>query len=1071
MRKMKRLCLFVMTMLLLLSCFAACDRRQEPESTLQPTVPAAAEPNTYTVQLSTDKGYPLEGIGVYIYTDETQQELVWFARTDAEGKITFRDVTWEGYIAVLSGVSADYIVQEQYTLSGDTTVITVEAQMQSGVDLSAVTRGLGDVMFDFTLTACDGTAYTLTELLENKDAVVLNFWYLNCDPCRQEFPYLQAAYEQYSDRIEILAMNPVDGTDEEISAYANKLGLTFPMFSCDPAWASAMKLTAYPTTVIIDRFGMISLVHTGSVPATKVFADAFAHFTAEDYVQGIVEHIEDLETEVPGSNPDEPIELGGVTGFEAVVPAGMKIYYHLYRVNGYLSVKNADIYAVYNGRTYGPQAGGIGFTVKSPDTYTPAVLTLGNAGDEDLTLNISIAKPGGQFDNPYPASLGEFSTKVSAGNNQGVYYQYKATEEGYLTVACMECTAGVKYDYSLYNLNSGKLNTIEADGNAEGTMVSVKVQKGESVKIQITTKPDNSGNYPAANFKSNLFMSDTPVTEETELEPKIDYAVTVTDELRKPIANVYLNIDTGENKPLAVKTDEKGVAHVQLEAGTYPVVLTVPDGYKAATTEFYLTENRPIVSLKLDTYVVRTLIYTVTVTDAEGTPLEGVSVMIGSMAALTDAAGKAEFSLPEGSYIAIVSLADGTLLTQTFPEGETDITLAPAPVIPEETEPEETEPGETEPEETEPEEKILYTLTLTDYSGKAQSGVTVQFLGGGIPVAVQQSDEAGRVSAELPEGDYKVQLAFAGNRMYYEDATAVLTPARPALTIRVTAVTGGQPEEEWFGPTYTVGVGGTYVMMQPNVVTYFAFAPTQEGLYRISISDPAGQISYWSSINYPVRQEINGGEPTDTFELNVKETNIGNTYAIGVTGVQDGILEIERTGAAVLDDTDIPWQSYEGTPPTESYTLTGSKKLTYVDLTSKTDAVVPVLGSDGYYHLNTADGPLLLVNLGPNAPYISMYNMLGVSGVGGTKLGRTFYNEDGSVLKKEDYTNCMIAYVEKRDPVNQVYPLTEDLMYMLQNGGGSMGWWDAENANFQFAEMGDSFNPELGWMFAVCYQS
>ena len=185
----------------------------------QPTeAPVAQTPVVYTVELCSDSGYPLEGIGVYVYTDTTKQELVWFARTDAEGKITFRDVTCEGYIAVLDGVSTDYIVEEHYLLTGEHTLITVEAQMQSGVDLSAVTRNLGDVMFDFTITDTDGKDYTLSELLKEKDAVVLNFWYINCGPCRQEFPYLQEAYEAYSDRIELLAMNPVDGTDERGSA-------------------------------------------------------------------------------------------------------------------------------------------------------------------------------------------------------------------------------------------------------------------------------------------------------------------------------------------------------------------------------------------------------------------------------------------------------------------------------------------------------------------------------------------------------------------------------------------------------------------------------------------------------------------------------------------------------------------------------------------------------------------------------------------------------------------------------------------------------------------------------------
>lgn len=1039
-------------LLVLLICLLAFGGGQKQASPAE-TAGTQSASGVYTVELCTDSDVPLEGVGIYVYTDSTQKELVWFARTDAEGKITFRDTTCEGYIAVLDGVSSDYITEEFYPLTGEHTKIVVTAQMQSDVDLNEITRELGDVMFDFTVTSTDGVEYTLSELLKEKDAVVLNFWYLECQPCRQEFPYLQEAYEEYSDRIEVLAMNPVNSDVEAIAAFKKEQGLTFPMFAVDPAWEHAMQLTAYPTTVIIDRYGVISLIHKGSVTSTKVFTDAFAYFTDEEYEQGVVENIEDLETEAPGSNPDEPIELGGVQSFQVTIPAGGKVYYHLYRVNGYLSTSNSNIYAIYNGNTYEAKSGGIGFNIKSPDTYTPAKVTFGNSGTEDQTFMVYIAGPKGTFDNPYTASLGEFSTTVSAGNEQGVYYQYRAKEDGYLVIECLEHSSGVQYDYILYNLDTTRMNTMREDGNEDCTMVSVKVSAGDDVKITIATLPDGSGNYPAGVFKSKLYMSDTPVTEETEQAEKIDYAVTVTDENRKPISGVYLNVTT-EVKTVPIVTDENGVAHTEQVAGTYPVVLTLPAGYTAATTEFSLTEARPYVSVKLDTLVVEMVDYTVTVVDENGEPVQGVTVLIGTgnNPLTTDENGKVTITLPKGAYTVTVTQPDGSLQNQTFAEGETAMTVVLG------------QGGGTGEEEN----KITYTVKVIDYSGNAQSGIMVQILRGGSPVAVQTTDSSGQISVQLAAGDYTVALAVSG--MYYEETDAVLSSSRPSLVLRVTAVTGGTPEDEWFGPTYEVDVGGTYVEMQANVVTYFAFTPTQEGLYRITASDPNAEISYWGSINYPVRQEINGGVPSNSFELNVKESNIGGTFAIGVSGVTDCILEIERIGSSILDDTDMPWEVYAGNPPTKVYSAGSGKSFTYVDLTGKTADFTPVLGSDGYYHLNSATGKLLYVNLGPNAPYISMYNMLGFTGFGGTRFGCYFYDEDGTLLRKEDYTECMSAYVECIDPTYGVYPLTEDLIYMLQNGGESQGWWNAEDTNnFLFSSLGDGFNAELGWMFAVCY--
>lgn len=1056
----KRLFAAVMAMMMLLSSLlTGCGKGPAA----QPTEPAA-EPGTpvvYTIELCSDNDYPLEGIGVYVYTDATQQELVWFARTDAEGKITFRDVTCEGYIAVLDGISSDYIVEENYPLTGEHTRITVEAQMQSGVDLSAVTRKLGDVMFDFTVTASDGLEYTLSELLQEKDAVVLNFWYINCGPCRQEFPYLQEAYEAYSDKIEILAMNPVDGTDETVAAFKEELELTFPMAACDPDWGSAMQLKAYPTTVIIDRFGVISLIHAGSITSTKVFTDAFAHFTAEEYEQGVVENIEDLETALPGSDPDEPIELGGVTSFEATVPAGGKIYYNLYRVNGTLSVSTPDIYAEYKGTTYGPKSGGFSVYVKAPDTYTPAAIVLGNSGTQDRTFTVKISKPAGVVDNPYSAKLDqEFTTKVSAGNDQGVYYQVSAPKAGYLIFECLESPEKVaEFDYVMQNLSTNAQRAIGEDGNDEGTMVSIPVKAGQKVKCWIVAEKDTSGNkYPGGTFKSKIYWSDTPVSEETAQVEKIDYAVTVTDETRKLLPNVTMNVDMGDGKPHVWTTDKNGVAHDKLVPGDYPVVLTLPTGYTAATTEFTLTEARPFVSIKLDTLVVETATYTITVQDENGNPAKGISVMVGTMMGTTDDAGKVIFTLPKDTHTVTVSKADGSIQNQTFDEGATEMTI--------------TLTKSSDPEEA---GKTTYTVKVVDYSGKAQSGVTVQFLSNNKPAAVQTTDSNGTASTKLKDGKYTVSLAFSGTQMYYDKTSNItLTAAKPSLTLRVTATRATNPETiESLGRVYTAGTGAVYATAnQANIITYFTFEPKTEGTYRFSVTGGA-EIGYYGNLFFVQKREVEGATPS-SFEMNIKESNIGGTYLLGVTGAKEYILVIERTGSAVLNEDDVPWEVYEGDPPAGKYSKNPGQNLTYVDLTGKTSDFKPVLGTDGVYHLNSATGKTLYVNLGPNAQYISMYSMLGASGVGGTKFGKIFRNSDGSLKVKEDYTDCMLQYVNCRNPQTgsaafEVYPLTEDLMYMLKNGGEHMGWWNESSANFLFADLGSKFNPELGWMFAVCY--
>ena len=139
-------------------------------------------------------------------------------------------------------------------------------------------------MFDFTVTDTENNTYKLSELLQQKKAVVLNFWFEQCGPCKAEFPFMQQAFAQYSDDIALLAVTPVDSA-EAVKKFRAEQGLTIPMASVDAIWERAFGLYAYPTTMVIDRFGNINMIHVGSVPDEKLFANLFAYYAAEDYTQ------------------------------------------------------------------------------------------------------------------------------------------------------------------------------------------------------------------------------------------------------------------------------------------------------------------------------------------------------------------------------------------------------------------------------------------------------------------------------------------------------------------------------------------------------------------------------------------------------------------------------------------------------------------------------------------------------------------------------------------------------------------------------------------------------------------
>ncbi|MBQ2729801.1 MAG: TlpA family protein disulfide reductase [Clostridia bacterium] len=254
-----------------------------------------AVPAEISVAVTSSGGMIMPDVRINVYSDIELTDLVWAAETDSEGKTSFRGKTNTTYYAVLSDLPSGYFGSESYEIVKEHTNIVLGIELLSDEDLADTTFGLGSVFYDFTVTDASGTTHTLSELLKSKKAVVLNFWYINCGPCKMEFPYLEKAYGQYSEDIEVIAVNPIDGTDDKLLAYAKDNSLSLPMAVGDMEWESLMSLTAYPTTVVIDRYGTIGFIHRGSITEEGEFEKVFEFFTSDDYRQTTVRNISDIK--------------------------------------------------------------------------------------------------------------------------------------------------------------------------------------------------------------------------------------------------------------------------------------------------------------------------------------------------------------------------------------------------------------------------------------------------------------------------------------------------------------------------------------------------------------------------------------------------------------------------------------------------------------------------------------------------------------------------------------------------------------------------------------------------------
>lgn len=131
---------------------------------------------------------------------------------------------------------------------------------------------VGQAAPTFVIAAPDGTEINSADL--KGKVVILNFWATWCGPCRLEMPEFEAAYQDQREKgLDVFAVEiRASGTPEESTQFLQEVGVTFPNIRDENALLenSFIKRPAWPTTIIIDREGMVHHVQVGPITAEVI---------------------------------------------------------------------------------------------------------------------------------------------------------------------------------------------------------------------------------------------------------------------------------------------------------------------------------------------------------------------------------------------------------------------------------------------------------------------------------------------------------------------------------------------------------------------------------------------------------------------------------------------------------------------------------------------------------------------------------------------------------------------------------------------------------------------------------
>jgi len=122
---------------------------------------------------------------------------------------------------------------------------------------AAVSRGEAPLAPRVTLERLDGEGVVSLSDFRGK-AVVLNFWASWCQPCKDEVPMLQSAWERYRD--DGLVVLGINAQDFRIDAqrFVDRYGVTYPvLYDRNGSSLGRFGNTGFPETWFLSRSGRL----------------------------------------------------------------------------------------------------------------------------------------------------------------------------------------------------------------------------------------------------------------------------------------------------------------------------------------------------------------------------------------------------------------------------------------------------------------------------------------------------------------------------------------------------------------------------------------------------------------------------------------------------------------------------------------------------------------------------------------------------------------------------------------------------------------------------------------------
>jgi len=175
---------------------------------------------------------------------------------DSTGK-TYAYITWQALLH-----SGKYTLRpEDYTDANTAFILISKASKTALKPIESKYFTTGETFKPFKIEDIYGNKIDKKAWLGK--TVVLNFWFINCAPCRKEIPELNNLVAKYASNPNVMFVAIALDKDFDVKEFITKAPFNYTLVGDGRYYTDMYNIHSYPTHVVIDREGKIRFHTSG----------------------------------------------------------------------------------------------------------------------------------------------------------------------------------------------------------------------------------------------------------------------------------------------------------------------------------------------------------------------------------------------------------------------------------------------------------------------------------------------------------------------------------------------------------------------------------------------------------------------------------------------------------------------------------------------------------------------------------------------------------------------------------------------------------------------------------------